>query len=157
MRNNRGITLIELITVLAIIGLILAVVSPSIKPPAEKVKLKTEAERIVQDIRLTQQLAITTGMDYCFEIHIYEKYYNIRPKTPIATDGVYKKEYLDKSLHTIKCNFASPYTGRYAGLKVLTYTPTGIPSQTGSIELYNRNGDKMTIRVAVGTGRVRIQ
>jgi len=151
------LTLIELIVVLAIIGILLSVISPSVKPPIEEVKLKAEAQRIAQEIRLTQQLAITTGMNYCFEIHIDEKYFNIRPSNPFPVAGVYKKEYLDSSIYTIKCNFASPYTGKYAGLKVLTYTPTGIPSQTGSIELYTSSGKKKTIRVAVGTGRVRVQ
>ena len=159
MNKNQGITLIELIVVLAVIGVLLAVISPGIQQPIQEAMLRTEAQRIAQEIRLTQQLAITTGMDYCFEIHVNEKYYNIRPKNTAIKlkNGVYKKEYLNKNLHAVKCNFPSLYSGEYAGLKVLTYTPTGIPSQTGSIELYSKDGKKKTIRVAVGTGRVRIQ
>lgn len=157
MWGNSGLTLIELIIVISIIGVILAVVSPNIKPPIEEAVLEAEAQLIAQEIRLTQQLAITRGMDYCFEIHVNEKYYRIRPRTPMPIEGVYKKEYLNERINVIECNFSSPYSGEYSALKVLTYAPTGIPSQTGTIELYVNSGKKKTIRVAVGTGRVKIE
>ena len=67
MNKNQGITLIELIVVLAVIGVLLAVISPGIQQPIQEAVLRTEAQRIAQEIRLTQQLAITTGMDYCLK------------------------------------------------------------------------------------------
>jgi prepilin-type N-terminal cleavage/methylation domain-containing protein len=152
--NRYGFTLIELMVTIAILGLLLFIISPNITTSMDDIILQSECHRIAQDLRLTQQLAIIMGKDYCFEIHVTEKYYSVRPRDP--TQKSYKREEIDPRLHTITCTFDSKYGGDYSGLKVLVYTPTGIPTRTGSITLQTKDGKTKRITVMVATGRVRI-
>ncbi|HHU63150.1 MAG TPA: type II secretion system protein [Clostridiales bacterium] len=153
--NKKGFTVIELVLVVSIISILLLMARPSIQVPLERSILETEAQKIAGDIRLTQQLAYTQGRDFHFEIDITERYYKIRPSNPFESS--IKRETLDRRIKRITCNFAGIPGGSHSSLKRLTYTPTGIPSQTGTIELIMGSGIKKSIRVAVATGRVVIR
>jgi hypothetical protein len=106
---------------------------------------------IAQDIRLTQQLAISRGDTYFFEIHSKENYYRIRSNSA----GTYKMEHLHPAVSISIIGLESPYTGSFRDLRVLRYTPSGTPSTTGTITL-TKGGLKRDITIMVGTGRVRI-
>jgi prepilin-type N-terminal cleavage/methylation domain-containing protein len=153
--NRKGFTVIELVLVISMVSILLLIARPSIQKPLERSILESEAQKIAGDIRLTQQLAYTQGRDYHFEIDIMEKYYKIRSSNPFEPSV--KRETIDGRIKTIECNFARVHSGSYTYYKRLTYTPTGIPSQTGTIELKMNSGIKKTIRVAVATGRVVIR
>jgi prepilin-type N-terminal cleavage/methylation domain-containing protein len=151
MGNCKGITLIELLAVLAIMGMLLSLISLNTVTATDKSILDSAVNMIAQDIRLTQQLAVSRGDVYFFEIHVKENYYRIRSNS----SGVYKIEYLHPAISISITGFEDYYTGSYKDLKVLKYTPAGTPSTTGTITL-TKNGLKREIRVMVGTGRVRI-
>ncbi len=151
MSNSKGVTLIELIVVVAIIGLLALLISGNTATPMNKLTIESAANMIAQDIRLTQQMALAKG-DVCFfEINTRDNYYQIRSQQ----SGTYKKESIDRSISISVNGFQDPYSGSSGDFKVLRYNPTGTPSTTGTITL--RKGDLVKqITVMVGTGRVKI-
>lgn len=152
MEDCRGLTLIELVITMAIIGILLGVASINHRSAVNDAVLEATAHRIAQDIRLTQQLALANKRDYCFEIYIREKYYIIRPSDP--TKGAFKREYIDPHITLSVIGFDKSYDDSY--LRKLVYNPAGTPFTTGTIILTNSSGKKKEITVMVGTGRVRI-
>lgn len=151
MKDCRGLTLVELVVVLAIIGVLLTVIPVNTKTPSDESALEAAVYRIVQDIRLTQQLALTSGTPYYFEIHIKENYYRIWSHST----GTYKLEYLDPGISISVTGLDDYYAGSHQYLRGIRYTSAGTPSKVGTITL-NKNGRKRNIAVMVGTGRVRI-
>lgn len=151
MGNTKGVTVIELLVTIAVISMLIFLVSMSTATSMDEHMLKSAANMLAQDIRLTQQLAVSREDTYFFEIHITDNYYQIRSQST----GVYKKEYLHNSISISLTGFESPYTGSLKDLKILRYTSAGTPSTTGTITL-KKGGLSKRITVMVGTGRVKL-
>jgi type II secretion system protein H len=62
-RAERGFTLIEIVVVLAILGLVLAVVLPNLGPSTETVELRAAASELRALLRSTRSSAITANRD----------------------------------------------------------------------------------------------
>jgi prepilin-type N-terminal cleavage/methylation domain-containing protein len=155
MKNAKnGFTLIELIIVLAILIIISSIALPSFTV-SEQWILKATAQEMVNDIRSVQMTAVHTGKNYNFEIHLDEKFYRIRMDNPLASTIKYVE--LDDCIHSITSTLSREgYGGSYTNYRIITYTPTGIPSQTGSITIKTKSGYETEITIAVATGRVMI-
>jgi prepilin-type N-terminal cleavage/methylation domain-containing protein len=57
---NRGITLIETLVVVTLIGLLAAVVSPAVGSGVETVRLRTSGERLAATMRMARERAVRT-------------------------------------------------------------------------------------------------
>jgi|SRR5690554_553732 len=152
-RHNRGFTLLELIVVLAILGIISSIVIPSIVFITRRNTLKTVTQEIAQEIKDTQQLATNYRKEVIFDLDINRNTYTVRenrakPKT--FTTGQFSKDI------TITSNLYRPYTGDMRGVRRIKYSANGLPSQTGTIWITDQSGKTMTITIAVGTGRVKV-
>lgn len=144
--------MVELIAAVSVIGLLLLISVPNIEKISQKWILETTAREMVEDIRWAQNLAIVEGKSYNFEIDLLDKSYLIRP-VGIKNPSI-KKVKLDQSIIRITSTLSN-MDGSFTR-KVLTYSLTGNPNQTGSIILETKDGSRVTITVAVGSGRVRI-
>lgn len=151
MKCERGFTLAELIVAISIIGILAAVISPRLTTPLGEAVLNARAFEIAQDIRRVQQLAVTSGESHRFEIHTVKRRYNIRPQDPV------KSSIKTVNLDTQITGVTSKFKDIGGGWRGLTYTPTGIPSQTGEVVIFDARGRGRAIVVAVGTGRVKIE
>jgi len=60
MRRNDGITLMEMLVVMTIIGLLASVATPAVTAGMETVKLRTSAERLAATLRLARVSAVRT-------------------------------------------------------------------------------------------------
>ncbi len=149
--SDTGITLVELMVVVCIICIILGVSIPNIKSLGSGLVLKIEAIQIVQDIRYTQQLALTRGENYKLQMNKAEKNYYIKPtkalKSSVKRVNLHNDIYVKSSTWAGSANY--PY--------IEFNSKTGIPGRTGSIELSDNYGNTRKIAIAVGTGRVRIE
>jgi len=148
--NGKGVTLIELLCIIAILGVLSAIAIPEIVSTIDKWVLDSTAKEIVEDIRWTQHLATTKGIYHHFEVNLKENLYRIR--SIALRDPTIKRVEFNPNISEITCTFKSE-----GDFKRLTFSPTGIPSQTGSITLTSKKGNELTITVAVGTGRVEIK
>src|SRR5580658_8962870 len=60
MKRARGITLIEMLVVMTLVGLLAAVVAPSVASGAETVRLRSTGERLAATLRLARTRALRT-------------------------------------------------------------------------------------------------
>jgi len=151
MRCKRGFTLVELIVSVAILSILALVLAPRIQAPLGEMTLNATAQQIAQDLRRTQQLAVTNGESYRFEIHLANRVYNVRPQNPLKS-----------ALFTVRINrpitsVTSNFMDIGGGWRGITYTPTGIPGQTGEIVITDSRGRGRAIVVAVATGRAEVR
>jgi len=82
MRCKKGLTLVELIVSVALLSLLALIIAPRVQAPLSEAMLDSTAQQIAHDLRRTQQLAITNGESYRFEIHAANRVYNVRPQNP---------------------------------------------------------------------------
>lgn len=152
--SQRGVTLVELLVVLGGIGIVLALILPSIKSLGRGIILHAEAIQLAQDIRYTQQQSLTGGENLMLQLDIKENFYFIKPSSSSLSPTV-KTVYLNSGINFKGCSFRR---GAGANRYYIEFNSvTGIPGQTGSIELINQGGGYRKIVVEPSTGRVRIE
>jgi len=151
MKSDKGLTLLELIVVLALIAILVGIVHPKLDSVFSESVLNARAREILHDLQRTQQAGISRGESHRFEINTSSMVYRIRPQNPFKPS--LKIVNLTAPIVSVSSNFAD-IGGGWRGI---TYTPTGIPSQTGEIVIFDKRGRGRAIVVAVGTGRARIE
>ena len=91
MKTNKGFSLIELIIVIAIIGIVLAIASPSFYKYRQNTNLKEATRELAGDISLYRQTAIAQNVRYRINFNpsgnIYDSY-TIQVESP-ANSGTY--------------------------------------------------------------------
>lgn len=68
-RSARGVTLIELIVVVAIIGIAAAVVGPELTAALDRYRKEDPAERLTQVLQIARREAVRTGSRMCVELN----------------------------------------------------------------------------------------
>jgi len=150
MKEEQGLTLIELICTITVLGMLLVVAVPSITDLIDKWVLESTAREIVEDIRWTQYLAITKGVTHNFDLNVANRSYRVR--SALLQEPTIKSVKFKSTITNITSTFRN-----HGSYKRLSFATTGNPSQTGSIILTSKKGREITITVAVGTGRVIIK
>src|SRR5699024_1172780 len=100
---NRGITLVELMVVIAAMGIIIGVSMPTIRSVGSGIGLHIDSIQIEQDIKYTQQLSLMRGENYKLEINTDKNYYYIKPASSAARKSV-KIVYLSKDVYVSYCS-----------------------------------------------------
>ena len=78
-----GYTLVELIAVLAILGLVAAMVWPKYQVVADELALRQDAAVLAREIRLARQSAITTGRECALFLRLVQAVINL----PVTRSG----------------------------------------------------------------------
>jgi len=141
--NNRGITLIELIIVLAILSIIFSISIPQFNDIIARYELQTTARMVASDLRLAQQMAISKGEYYriLFDLFNRDRY------QLLSGTKMIKQVFLPKGVKLSATSFNG---------NTVMFTPLGAPVPAGRIMLTGRNNENLFVIVAVATGRVRI-
>ncbi len=165
MRSCRGITLIELIITLSIIGVLILIAVPNIDSFFE-VKLNACVQKMLFDIRYAQYLAIAEHETYAIEFDVGNNYYRVYDP---ATGDLIRDPYTGLNL-----SIDLDETSEYAGLTIsavdidtadeVRFTSFGRPlnssggdlAATGSVTV-SYGGNSRTIVVYPVTGWVEIQ
>ncbi|MGI6705454.1 MAG: pilus assembly FimT family protein [Clostridia bacterium] len=152
MTNSRtGFTLVELAIVISIIGLLGLLIVPNIVSTTEKWILESAAQEMLQDIRTTQQLAVTSGYEHSFQLNATQNRYRIRHVS--STKPTIKEVEMDKR---IKVRVGGDGFVVFGDYRVLSYKATGSPERTGTIYLSVDSGHSVAITVMLNTGRAVI-
>lgn len=142
-RQNRGFTVIELLTVLAIMAIMAAVVLPRVTV-LSRWKLESAAKGLASDLRLVRQEAITTGQVSRVVFYVFTNRYQVR--LPGEDRWVNLPE-------GVSYEGSTTFLGNPPNVH---FNKQGHPSGGGTVIFKSDQGEKRYIIVTPVTGRVRI-
>ena len=147
--REHAFTMVELICVVALLGMVMAIAMPLLKDTGRKRNLEIAARTMATDMRRCQQMAVTTGIPYCiefiFNFHGYS--YRIKNCQTSETERIKFPEGVDYRSTTFRVD---------GGFPRLRFKPNGAPIYGGTVVLCNTADDVLYIIVTPATGRVRI-
>ena len=147
--SNKGVTLIELMIVIGIIGILSAVSLYSWLGYQNNVNLKTAAGEVMSDIASCKQRAISEGVQYCMQFTDGSPNYSINASSCSAPTQTEAKNLtgFGSGLTISSTNFNSDR---------VSFLPRGtLSSNTGRLVLTNSKNSTATITVQI-TGRAYV-
>lgn len=148
--NKRGITLLELITVLVIIAICALLLAPNIGAWLPSYRLRSATRDIVSTMRLAQMKAVSNNMAYgvAFDAGGYQIY---RSSGGLVAEGGLNR--LPSGVQFNNNTF--PVNGTLN--KPFAQFNSNSTSSAGGVTLQNTKGMTKTINVSSATGRIKIQ
>lgn len=148
-RKEAAYTLVELLCVVALLGMMTAIAMPLVQDMGRKRNLEIAARTMATDIRRCQQSAIFTGKEHYIEFLIFYDIYHYRintvPKSKTERvkfpEGVY---------------YQSTTIAHTNGIPRLSFGANGAPGSAGTVVLRSTAGEVIYVIVTPATGRVRI-
>ncbi|MDI6601928.1 MAG: prepilin-type N-terminal cleavage/methylation domain-containing protein [Thermoanaerobacteraceae bacterium] len=150
MFDSKGFTLLELICVVAVMGVVMAISYPSVSGYVNtkaNLDMQITAQQLLFDIRDVRQKNISEP-DVKYTIYIYDKSYTIKRSgtgMPVA-------------LKTFTAPQGITFTSNISKIKTdgIYFTVTGAPSSAGTIYI-NKGKDYYYITIQPSTGRAAIK
>jgi prepilin-type N-terminal cleavage/methylation domain-containing protein len=142
--NKRGVTLLELVVVFAIIAIGAVLAVPNIGPWITHYRLRTATRDITSTLRVAQMRAVSNNMEHRVSFDPVARTYILQ-----RNSGGWVDEGAAQTLPTgisIATNFGN----------TLTFNPNSstTPGITSDITLQNTKGTQRIIRVLSSTGRI---
>lgn len=145
--KKRGITLLELIIIMAIIAFGSVLMVPNIGAWLPAYRLKSAARDVVSTMRVAQMKAVASNVQYRVSFDDAAKTYILQRQT----GGLFVDDGISQALPSgISINSIS-----FLGNKYVTFNPNST-AVSGSIVLQNPKGTQKTITVLSTTGRVNV-
>jgi prepilin-type N-terminal cleavage/methylation domain-containing protein len=152
--NRRGVTLVELITVMVVIAILAALAVPSFGTWMAHYRLRSAARDVVTTMRTAQMRAVSYNMRHGVAFDsgagLFQLY---RDSGGLLVDGAATS--LPKGV-TYNSIVGLPTDGP-GGLPFISFFPNSTASATGTIVLRNSKGKDKTIQISAASGRVTIQ
>jgi len=153
----KSFTLVELVIVIAVIGILTAVLAPAFSSVYDNIKMEGAYRQLMQDIRYVQYLAVARQVPHGISFNPYANSYFAYRQTTSNTikDPATQKQYI-----------VSYSTGKFSGIDLvsttfvlpladtLEFTSSGAPAGSGSITIVYKGITKI-ISVEANTGRVQ--
>ncbi len=146
VREEYAYTLIELLCVVALLGIMIVIAVPAVHGLGQRNNLEIAARTMASEMRKAQQKAITAGCGQIIEFRFKDSYR--------ITDGKTEETYyvhLPEGIALRAVNFPMSDRVRY-----LRFNYNGAPSSGGTVTLINNSGAVLYVIVTPATGRVRI-
>ncbi|MDP2911924.1 MAG: GspH/FimT family pseudopilin [Candidatus Omnitrophota bacterium] len=152
-RLALGFTLVEMLVVLAIIGMLMGISLPFTSSFGKGLKIKTTARAIAGVLRVAKSNAVTLRKNYSVVFDVKKDEYWIED----ASGQVYEKKYsLPASIKfEVKDNKdADPVT--FKDDRATFNSSGGMEESGGSVTFTDKQGDSRTISVIESTGKISI-
>ena len=164
-KNKFFFTIIELIMIITIIGILILLILPRIRV-VYSIKLQGATKKLVQDIKYTQTVAITTHTNYAISFNPAENSYQVYQ---VSSGNLLKDPYTHQPL-VVDFDEISQYRGininsvDFGGTNILQFNWRGNPydgngnplTREGRIIL-SYHDESFTIIVSPQTGNIEIQ
>jgi prepilin-type N-terminal cleavage/methylation domain-containing protein len=151
--NKRGVTLIELVTVMVIIGILAALAVPSFGTWMAHYRLRTAARDVVTAMRTAQMRAVSYNMRHGVAFDSANSQFQLyRDSGGLLEDGALTP--LPKGI-TYNSIVGLPTDG--PGDYFISFFPNSTASAGGTIVLRNSRGKDKTITISAASGRVTVQ
>jgi len=147
MMNQKGITLIELIVVMAIIAIGAALTTPNISGWLPTYRLRSATRDVVSIMRVAQLKAVSNNTSYRVTFNTVNDSYVLEYQD---TGGGWVTEGETQSLPT-GVKFNTTFAGN-----ITTFLPNSTATD-GNVTLNNNKGTNKRIRLLGLTGRIRIE
>ncbi|PKN98409.1 MAG: hypothetical protein CVU43_16235 [Chloroflexi bacterium HGW-Chloroflexi-5] len=156
IRKNRGFSLVELIIVIALIGIIAAIAAPNFTRYRDNTNLREAARDLSSDLQLYKQQAIAENVRYRITFDSGANNYAVQ-KTTTAAPNVFNPSFITKDIGSSNVIETSS-AANFGGKSYVTFLPRGtIEEATGSLTLRHKTRlSTATINVSI-MGRVNVQ
>jgi prepilin-type N-terminal cleavage/methylation domain-containing protein len=148
MMNQKGITLIELVVVMAIIAIGAALTTPNISGWLPNYRLRSATRDVVSIMRVAQIKAVSNNIWYRVTFDTANNKYFLENSQDLGT--TWTKEGEDQTLPT-GVQFITTFAGN-----ATTFAPNSTATD-GNVTLNNNKGANKRIRLLGLTGRIRIE
>ena len=148
--HKKGVTLIELIVVMVIIGILAAFLAPNIGAWLPNLRLRSAARDIVSTMRTAQMKAVSTNMTYRVSFTQTPPSYVLQYENPPAGSENWITEGASQAFPSGVSISAITIAGNNA-----VFNPNST-SSSGSVTLQNSKGTQRRLTLTPSTGRVTI-
>lgn len=145
LKKKGGISLIEIVVIVAVITILVAGAIPAWRRYAPRLKLRQEADKIVDELKLSQQRTVSEQISYAVLFYTdTDSYEVVRFNPDPESPGEYIPETLsvktlDPEIDLVQLyDFSSPQ---------VRFTAAGGVLDIGQIELANAHGDIRTLDI----------
>ena len=152
--NKKGMTLIELVTVIAIMSIIMLIAIPK-STIALNFKERSDLMELKRDILYARNMSITERRRYSLDIHPRKNYYCVNRYIRDYGDDkeIVKSKVFESNLRIVTVNFNGSNSNTFGQL---LFNTTGAPKMAGNIRLINSKNQDIELTVEVATGKVNI-
>ena len=153
---SRGVTLIELLVIVAIIGIVVGIGMPNLFAFLQQQRLQAAAITMANHLNATRLLAMLKGVPHEVQMKDFKNgnYYQVVESDGDRIISGIGRVVLDKEFGGVKLvKFALPIE-KGSGAGILKFSPAGTSTST-TIELENEK--KTRIKIIVANGRVRLE
>lgn len=156
IRNREsGLTFIELMTVVAVIGIVAAMAVPSFLGYMPKLRVKAAARDVVSQLRLARSRAVAERRPFGVAFNLADNSIftfadtdDPASQTYSTSDSVVSADTLNADVDLSSCTYAN---------NCVVFNSTGAASTSGDLQVVTGDGSiLMSINVLASTGRVRL-
>ena len=152
-RFSKGFTLVEILIVIALIGILTAIAAPNISAWVETFKFKNTKREIGITMQLARMKAIARGVEYRVVFDLDAETFSLeRGNQADGSDTWIAEGVVSDVSSWADIAFVNSYT---TGKRNKQFNPNGT-SSTGSIRLNNAKGEKYKITLTPATGYITI-
>ncbi|OGP90898.1 MAG: hypothetical protein A2157_05500 [Deltaproteobacteria bacterium RBG_16_47_11] len=146
--DRKGITLVELVVVMAIIAIGAVLVAPSIGAWIPNYRLRGATRDIVSTLRTAQMRAVATNLEYRVDFDVGGKSFILQYQTTAGLQDEGSRQFLPTGVTFVSATFSG-------SVSHAVFNPNST-SSAGSVLLRNSRGTQRTVTLTSSTGRAKI-